>query len=75
MSDKVKVTVTSEEKINLELINPALKFSNTTIGTSAETYVEDTKEGREEGRRILTAEIAEYMESERNQLVEDLKGE
>lgn len=75
MSDKVLISVESKETINLELINPNLKYSNAQIGTSAQTYAEDTPEGREEARRILGAEVAEYMEAERNQLIEDLKGE
>ena len=67
-----EVTVTTEEKINLELINPKLKFSNAKIGTSVTSYCEDTPEAREEKRNELTAELAEYMKEERDQLIEDL---
>lgn len=68
----VQVGISATEKINLELIDPNLKFSNTEIGTWATTWCEDTPEGREAARNELTAEIARYMEDERQQLVDDL---
>lgn len=75
MSDKVKVSVTSVEKINLELINPKLKYSNATIGSTIETYTDDTADDRKDALNQLTAELSEYMEEERNQLIEDLKSQ
>ena len=73
MSDKVLISVEARETINLEIFRSDLKYCNTQIGTSAQTYAEDTPEGREEARRELGKEVAEYMEEERNALIEDLQ--
>lgn len=72
MTQLSEITVTAEEKINAELINPKLKFSNFVIGTTVSSYCDDTPEARKEKRNELTAEIADYMQEERNQLIEDL---
>lgn len=65
------VGVSTGEKINLELINPTLKFSNVDIGAWVSRYVEDTEEGRRQGLRDCTEELGKYMEAERAQLAED----
>lgn len=75
MSDKVLISVEARETINLELYDPKMKYCNMQYGTSAQTYAEDTPEGREEARRELGKEVAEFMEAERNSIIEDLKGE
>lgn len=66
-----QVTVTLEEKLNLELINPKYKFSNATIGSTVTSFCEDTPEAREEKRKELTAELSNYMDEEREALIED----